>query len=110
MISLQEMYSLVLISLESIIFEKVYDELKMSKRTIFSRRSFIPILGSSFLLPFLVSAKETKLDEFQEEEYKTLLKPDGTVVKVKLSALKNAKVVRKKISNKSFLEWIGKKF
>lgn len=82
----------------------------MSKRSVFSRRSFIPILGSSFLLPFLVAAKETKLEEFKDEEYKTLLKPDGTVVKVKLSALKKAKVVKKNISNTSFLKWLGKKF
>lgn len=81
----------------------------MAKKTSFSRRSFIPILGSSFLLSFFVSAKETELDEFEKEEYKTLLKPDGTVVKVKVSALKNAKVVKKNISNKSFLHWIGKK-
>ena len=81
----------------------------MAKTSIFSRRSFIPKLGSSFLLPFFVSAKGTELDAFEEEEYKTLLKPDGTVVKVKTSVLKNAKIVKKNISNKSFLNWIGKK-
>ncbi len=81
----------------------------MAKKNIFSRRSFIPILGSSFLLPFFVSAKETELGAFEEKEYKTLLKPDGTVVKVKVSALKGAKVVKKNISNKSFLNWLGKK-
>lgn len=82
----------------------------MSKKTNLSRRSFIPILGSSFLLPFLFRAKASSLDEPQEEEYKTLLKPDGTVVKVKRSALKKAKVVKKNISNTSFLNWLGKKF
>jgi len=81
----------------------------MAKTSIFSRRSFIPKLGSSFLLPFFVSGKEIELDAFKEEEYKTLLKPDGTVVKVKASVLKNSKIVKKNISNKSFLNWIGKK-
>ena len=81
----------------------------MSKRSVFSRRTFIPILGSSFLLPFLVRARSSEWDELQQEEYKTMLKPDGTIVKVKVSALKKAKVVRKNISNKSFLHWLGKK-
>ena len=81
----------------------------MAKTSIFSRRSFIPKLGSSFLLPYFVCAKETELDAFEEEEYKTLLKPDGTVVKVKTSVLNTAKIVKKNISNKSFLNWIGKK-
>ena len=81
----------------------------MAKTSIFSRRSFIPKLGSSFLLPFFVSAKEAEIDAIEEGEYKTLLKPDGTVVKVKTSVLKNAKIVKKNISNKSFLNWIGKK-
>jgi hypothetical protein len=81
----------------------------MSKRSVFSRRRFIPILGSSFLLPLLVRARSSQWEELEPEEYKTLLKPDGTVVKVKASALKKAKVVRKRISNKSFLHWLGKK-
>jgi hypothetical protein len=81
----------------------------MSKKTNLSRRSFIPILGSSFLLPFLFRAKASPLNETREEEYKTLLKPDGTVVKVKRSALQKAKVVRRNISNKSLLDWIGRK-
>jgi hypothetical protein len=81
----------------------------MSKRSVFSRRTFIPILGSSFLLPFFVRARSSEWDELQQEEYKTMLKPDGTIVKVKVSALKKAKIVRKNISNKSFLHWLGKK-
>ena len=44
-----------------------------------------------------------------DEEYQTLLKPDGTSVKVKTSTLKNSKVVRKNISNNSLLKWLGKK-
>lgn len=88
---------------------------KTSKQEkIISRRSVLPILGGSLLLPFLgfginsVSETETIIDE--SESYQTLLKPDGTTVKVKTSTLKNAKVVKKNVSNKSLLHWIGKKF
>ncbi len=76
-----------------------------------SRRGFLPILGGSLLIPFLGlgnSMPEKKLIS-DEEEYQTLLKPDGTTVKVKVSALKKSKVIKKNISNKSFLSWLGKK-
>jgi hypothetical protein len=75
-----------------------------------SRRSILPILGGSLLLPFLGfgnSVIEEATDP--EEEYQTLLKPDGTTVKVKVKTIKNSKVVKKNISNKSFLNWLGKK-
>lgn len=79
---------------------------------MFSRRGILPILGSSLFIPFIGTANsDTQTNQTDEEqtEYKTLLKPDGTAVKVKVTALKNSKVVKKKISNKSFLNWIGKK-
>jgi hypothetical protein len=86
---------------------------KKPKGHLFSRRRILPILGGSMLLPFLGMAKpdmeSLETDEKQEEEYKTLLKPDGTAVKVKVSTLKDAKIVKKNISNKSFLNWLGKK-
>lgn len=80
------------------------------KSSPISRRGILPILGSALLLPFLGFGK-TVIDETdsEEEEYQTLLKPDGTTVKVKVSALKKAKVVKKSISNKSLLNWLGKK-
>ena len=85
---------------------------KNPKGKLFSRRGILPILGGSLLVPFIGSGKsETEsnaLDE-KEEEYKILLKPDGTSVKVKVSTLKDAKIVKKNISNKSFLSWLGKK-
>ncbi len=78
-----------------------------------SRRSFFPILGSSFFLPLLgfgeSSPKKTMDKNNNEEDFQTLLKPDGTTVKVKASALKNSKVIKKNISNTSFLKWLDKK-
>lgn len=85
---------------------------KKPKGKLFSRRGILPILGGSLLVPFIGAAQqdaETNELEEKETEYKTLLRPDGTAVKVKVSTLENSKVVKKKISNKSFLSWIGKK-
>jgi len=84
---------------------------KKNKKQV-SRRTFLPILGSSLLLPFFGFAENTlekTLDTNKEEDYQTLLKPDGTTVKVKRSALKKSKVIEKNISNSSFLNWLGRK-
>lgn len=87
---------------------------KSKKEQKLSRRGILPILGGGLLIPFLgfgntkVSENITS-EEPAEEEYQTLLKPDGTAVKVKVSAIKNAKVIKKNVSNKSFLEWLGRK-
>jgi endo-1,4-beta-mannosidase len=82
----------------------------------FSRRRFLPVLGSTFFLPLIgfgETTPEQTIDKEKNidngEEYQTLLKPDGTIVKVKASTLKNSKVVKKNISNSSFLNWLGKK-
>jgi len=78
-----------------------------------SRRGILPLLGSTLLIPFLgfgnSITQETVVSE-EEEEYQTLLKPDGTAVKVKVSAIKKSKIIKENISNKSFLSWLGKKF
>ena len=89
---------------------------KENKRK-FSRRSFLPILGSTFLLPFLGFGETTPVQTIDKEknidnngeEYQTLLKPDGTIVKVKANTVKNSKVIKKNISNSSFLNWLSKK-
>ena len=77
-----------------------------------SRRSFLPFLGSSLLLPFLgfgqTSPKKT-ISKNDNENYQTLLKPDGTIVKVKSSTIKKSKIVKPQISNSSFLNWLNKK-
>ncbi|MDU8885008.1 hypothetical protein RXV94_02465 [Yeosuana sp. MJ-SS3] len=79
-----------------------------------SRRGFLPFLGGSLLIPLLgfgnpvnevIENKEDNVDD----EYQTLLKPDGTAVKVKTSVIKKSKVVKKNISNKSLLNWLSKK-
>lgn len=85
---------------------------KKPKGKMFSRRGILPILGGSLLLPFIGTANsdsQTNQNDDEQIEYKTLLKPDGTAVKVKVNTLKKSKVVKKNISNKSFLNWIGKK-
>jgi hypothetical protein len=76
-----------------------------------SRRKIFPILGGSLLLP-LFGFGNKKIDTLKasnEEEYQTVLKPDGTSVKIKVSTLNNAKIIKKNISNKSFLNWLGRK-
>ena len=77
-----------------------------------SRRGMLPILGSSLLIPFLGLGNSKPDDGIlpeEKEEYQTLLKPDGTAVKVKVSAIKKSKIVEKNLNNRSFLNWLGKK-
>ena len=85
---------------------------KSRKGKQISRRGILPILGSTFLIPFLgfgnAVTDESNISD-KEEEYQTLLKPDGTTVKVKISAIQKSKVIQENISNKSFLNWLGKK-
>ncbi len=79
----------------------------MAPKNKFTRRGFLPILGGSLLLPLLGKASPNELVQ-EPEEYETLIKPDGTPVKVRKSALKDAEVVKKQISNKKLLKWLGK--
>lgn len=76
-----------------------------------SRRGILPILGGSLLIPFLGFGKPAKeeIKAVESDEYQTMLKPDGTIVKVKMSALKKSNIVKENISNSSFLTWLGKK-
>jgi len=86
---------------------------KSKKGVNISRRNILPILGSGLLIPFLGfgNTDDTELNDLEDnEEYQTLLKADGTAVKVKVSTLKKSKIVKKNITNKSFLNWLGKKF
>jgi len=81
----------------------------MSAKDKFTRRGFLPIIGSSLLIPFVGSAQKDEPEEINEDDYQILLKPNGTSVKVKKSTIKQSTVKKKSISNKSFLKWIGKK-
>ena len=83
-----------------------------SKGNKISRRKLFPLLGGTLLLPLLGFSNVDELVEpiTDDKDYETLLKPDGTTVRVKTSTLKKAKVIKKNVSNKSLLHWIGKKF
>ncbi len=75
-----------------------------------SRRGVLPIIGSTLLIPFLGFGNSTTQETVgPEEEYQTLLKPDGTSVKVKVSTIKKSKIIKERISNKSLLNWLGRK-
>lgn len=85
---------------------------KSRKEKQISRRGILPILGGGLLIPFLGfgnTFEDEKSSTDENEEYQTLLKPDGTSVKVKVSTLKKAKIVKKNISNNSLLNWLGRK-
>jgi hypothetical protein len=82
---------------------------KSRKGTKISRRGMLPLLGGGLLIPFLGFSNSDTNSIPTDEEYTTLLKADGTAVKVKTSTLNKSKIVKKNISNKSFLNWLGKK-
>jgi len=82
---------------------------KSRKGTKISRRGMLPLLGGGLLIPFLGFSNSDNNSIPEDEEYTTLLKADGTAVKVKTSTLNKSKIVKKNISNKSFLNWLGKK-
>jgi len=80
------------------------------KKERFSRRQAIPFIGLSLLIPFFgFSNSKDKIAVNDEDKFQTLLKADGTTVQVKESSLKNAKILKKNISNNSFLNWLGRK-
>ncbi|MFI0490568.1 hypothetical protein [Flavobacterium sp.] len=80
-----------------------------NKKNQISRRGFLPLLGGGLLLPVLGFSKSKQDDSDENEEYQTLLRPDGTAVRVKKSVLENSKVIEKNISNKSLLGWLKNK-
>jgi hypothetical protein len=83
---------------------------KPGKGNRFSRRHLFPLLGGSLLLPFLgFGGEDLEQEEDSNIEYETLLKPDGTTVKVKVGTINKSKVIKKNMSNTSFLNWLGKK-
>ncbi len=84
---------------------------KSGKEKQISRRGVLPILGSVLLIPFLGFGNNNNDIPLisDEEEYETLLKPDGTTVKVRVTTLKRSKIVKKNMSNRSFLNWLGRK-
>lgn len=85
------------------------DKSKDGKRI--SRRGMFSLLGSTLLIPIFGFGNTIPVENelAKDDEYQTLLKPDGTTVKVKVSTLHKSKIVEKNISNKSFFNWLGKK-
>ena len=81
-----------------------------NKSPAVSRRKF---LGVSLVLPFLPVAKPlaktTEDDQNKDDEFVTMLTADGKAVKVRRDAVKNAKVIEKKMSNQSLLSWLKPK-
>lgn len=81
-----------------------------TKNIPFSRRRF---LGISLALPFLPVArplpKTTADEQSKDDEFVTMLTSEGKAVKVKRDAIKNAKVIEKKMSNQSLLSWLRPK-
>lgn len=80
-------------------------------KTSLSRRKILPLMGTGLLLPILGfgNTTEPSSEIDSKEEYHTLLKPDGTAVKVKVSTLEKSNVVKKNVSNRSLLKWLGRK-
>ena len=85
-------------------------KISLNKKESISRRKIIPFIGLSLLIPFFgfQNYKEETATK-NEEEYQTLLKSDGTIVKVKVNTIEKAKILKKNISNKSFFSWLGRK-
>ncbi|MBY0435084.1 MAG: hypothetical protein K2U26_13330 [Cyclobacteriaceae bacterium] len=81
-----------------------------NKNPAVSRRKF---LGFSLALPFLPVAsplaKTTVEEQSEDDEFVTMLTSDGKAVKVRRDAIKNAKVIEKKMSNQSLLSWLKPK-
>jgi len=82
------------------------------KNSFVSRRGF---LGLGLLLPYLSIARSPIIKEISEptdtqderdDQFTTMLTSDGGVVRVRKNALKNAKVVKRNMSNKSLLSWL----
>ena len=79
-----------------------------------TRRGLLPLLFSGLFIPYLgmgapAGTEGEKKDGDEAEQYQTLLKADGSVVRVKKHVVANSKVVSKHVSNKALLGWLNKK-
>lgn len=73
-----------------------------------SRRGFLPLLGGGLILPLFGFGKPTPEILDDAAEYQTLLKSDGTTVRVKKNVVAQSKIIEKNISNTSLLGWLKK--
>ncbi len=81
---------------------------KNTEQINMGRRKLLPALGGGLLFTLLPARVAQAAPAAEEEAYKTLLKPDGTAVRVKLSALRNARIVSNSLSNGELREWLAK--
>jgi hypothetical protein len=79
------------------------------KKSGFSRRKVLPLIGGGLILPFLGFGKKRE-QAFEEEDtsYQTMLTKDGRLVKVKKQVIDKSKKVESKVSNKGLLNWLTK--
>ncbi|MCJ7467139.1 MAG: hypothetical protein MUO53_10660 [Maribacter sp.] len=87
---------------------------KAKKDVPISRRGLLPLLASSLLVPFLGLGNSNMKEQSnvvndEDQDYQTLLKPDGTVVRVKKKTVQESKIIQKDLSNTSLLNWLDKK-
>ncbi len=81
--------------------------MKADKKKQITRRKIIPILGTGILVTLIpVSLRASK--RVEDAGYRTLLKPDGTAVRVKSQGLKKSKVIRRNITNRDLKAWLKK--
>lgn len=78
------------------------------------RRKLFPLMVGGLLAPYLGLGKTKDPipaadEDLSEDGFQTLLKPDGSVVRVRKQALSDARVVEKKLSNSSLRAWLKKK-
>ncbi len=84
--------------------------MKTENENSLSRRNF---LGIGLTFPFLSVAGRLAADPTSKKadntEFTTMLTSEGKAVKVRTSELKNSKVIEKKMSNQSLLNWLKPK-
>lgn len=81
-----------------------------NKKKIFNRRNFLPLLGAGVLMP-AIGFGNTPITETQaDDEFETLIKADGTPVKVSKRIVQQAPVKKEKLSNIDLLKWLKNKY
>ncbi|QBA64543.1 hypothetical protein [Muriicola soli] len=86
----------------------------LSEAPKISRRGLWPFLAASLVFPMFARSNSKRSVRSEDhnvdaKEYETLLKPDGTVVKVRRSTLSSSRIVKKNVTNKSLLSWLSRK-
>lgn len=80
----------------------------MDSKQKFSRRQMLALAGLGILSPVIGKAEIANKADGADADYDTLLKADGTVVKVPKSVVKESVVVKEQVSNRSLFSWLKK--